>query len=465
MEIREVMGGGADPAVVAHSGPQRNNGAWRALAWTAALGVDVAMIGTAFLTANLFLNGGMFRSEDTTMLLALGGIFLLSFFYAGGYLSSSLVSIPKSLGRITLAWLASIALVLLVFFSIKTSSSLSRSLFLTIAIATPFFLWSGRAALLYIANDLLKIRLERRLVIEDGLPVQVPEGWDLARADRFGFRPDPENPVSLHNFSGLVAPYDRVVISCPTERRSAWALYLGSAACDGKLVMPELFDIVGWRVRPFEPWPTLQVSIGPMNLPARVGKRVLDLSITAPLIVLLSPVFFLVALAIKLDSPGPILFRQQRMGRHNRLFDVFKFRSMYVESTDRDGTRSASRDDDRITRVGRFIRATSIDELPQLLNVLQGDMSLVGPRPHALGSRAGTSLFWEIDMRYWLRHSVKPGITGLAQVRGYRGATPKHEDLTDRLSADLEYLDGWSLSRDLIIMLRTATVMVHRNAF
>ena len=363
------------------------------------------------------------------MLLALGGIFLLSFFYAGGYLSSSLVSIPKSLGRITQAWLASIALVLLVFFSIKTSSSLSRSLFLTIAIATPFFLWSGRAALLYIANDLLKIRLERRLVIEDGLPVQVPEGWDLARADRFGFRPDPENPVSLHNFSGLVAPYDRVVISCPTERRSAWALYLRSAACDGKLVMPELFDIVGWRVRPFEPWPTLQVSIGPMNLPARVGKRVLDLSITAPLIVLLSPVFFLVALAIKLDSPGPILFRQQRMGRHNRLFDVFKFRSMYVESTDRDGTRSASRDDDRITRV------------------------------------AGTSLFWEIDMRYWLRHSVKPGITGLAQVRGYRGATPKHEDLTDRLSADLEYLDGWSLSRDLIIMLRTATVMVHRNAF
>src|SRR3546814_2543983 len=115
------------------------------------------------------------------------------------------------------------------------------------------------------------------------------------------------------------------------------------------------------------------------------------------------------------------------MGRGNRIFRILKFRSMRVEATDANGARSASRDDDRITRVGKFIRATSIDELPQLINVLSGEMSLVGPRPHALGSTAGNELFWRVDRQYWHRHALKPGITGLAQIRGFRGAThPKH---------------------------------------
>jgi polysaccharide biosynthesis protein PslA len=129
------------------------------------------------------------------------------------------------------------------------------------------------------------------------------------------------------------------------------------------------------------------------------------------------------------------------------------------------GHRSTSRDDDRITRVGRFIRRTSLDELPQLLNVLIGDMSLVGPRPHALGSMAADRLFWEVDRRYWVRHALKPGITGLAQVRGFRGATERHEDLQNRLLADLEYLEGWNLMREVVIIVQTFRVLVHRNSF
>ncbi|MGJ3628242.1 sugar transferase [Sphingomonas sp. MMS24-JH45] len=116
-------------------------------------------------------------------------------------------------------------------------------------------------------------------------------------------------------------------------------------------------------------------------------------------------------------------------------------------------------------RVGRIIRATSVDELPQLLNVLLGSMSIVGPRPHALGSLAGQQLFWEVDERYWHRHVLKPGITGLAQVRGFRGATHLRSDLTQRLHADLEYVVDWSVLRDLAILISTFRVLVHRNAF
>ncbi|HZH06134.1 MAG TPA: sugar transferase [Lautropia sp.] len=166
-----------------------------------------------------------------------------------------------------------------------------------------------------------------------------------------------------------------------------------------------------------------------------------------------------------MDSPGPVFFRQQRMGRGNRLFSILKFRSMRSDLCDANGTRSTGRDDDRVTRVGRLIRSTSIDELPQLLNVLKGDMSLVGPRPHALGSLAGTQLFWEVDQRYWHRHACKPGITGLAQVRGFRGATNESVDLANRLHADLEYLNGWSIWRDVSILVRTFRVLVHQNAF
>lgn len=124
-----------------------------------------------------------------------------------------------------------------------------------------------------------------------------------------------------------------------------------------------------------------------------------------------------------MEDGGPILFRQRRLGRGNRYFPIYKLRTMRVEGSDAEGSRSTGRDDDRITAIGKFLRRTSMDELAQLVNVLKGEMSIVGPRPHALGSQAGEKLFWQVDNRYWQRHSLRPGITGLAQVRGFRGAT------------------------------------------
>ncbi|HSX56900.1 MAG TPA: sugar transferase, partial [Sphingomonas sp.] len=204
---------------------------------------------------------------------------------------------------------------------------------------------------------------------------------------------------------------------------------------------------------------------GPLDLLDRVVKRGFDVAVAGVALVVLSPLFVVVAALIKFDSDGPVFFKQTRIGRGNQMFSMLKFRSMRVETLDGAGNRSTSREDDRITRVGAFIRKTSIDELPQIINVLRGEMSIVGPRPHALGSRAADKLFWEVDERYWHRHSAKPGLTGLAQVRGYRGATFHEDDLTNRLQADLEYLDHWTIWRDIQIVLMTFRVLLHRNAF
>jgi len=207
------------------------------------------------------------------------------------------------------------------------------------------------------------------------------------------------------------------------------------------------------------------VSTGPLGLRARIIKRIFDILVAATGLLALAPLLIAVAVLIKLEDGGPVLFIQRRMGRGNRLFDMLKFRSMREERLDPAGERSTGRDDDRITRIGAFIRRTSIDELPQLFNVLKGDMSIVGPRPHALGSRANNKYFWDIDRQYWQRHCLKPGLTELAQVRGHRGATEHEKDLTDRLQSDFEYIAQWSLPSDVGIVLRTARVLTHRNAF
>lgn len=194
-------------------------------------------------------------------------------------------------------------------------------------------------------------------------------------------------------------------------------------------------------------------------------KRVFDLAVSLLVLPFMLPFFAIVAIAVKLDSKGPVFFRQERIGLGNRPFMIWKFRTMRTEACDANGSRSTSRDDDRITRVGHLLRRTSIDELPQIFNVISGDMSLVGPRPHALGSRAENALFWDIDQRYWERHVVKPGLTGLAQIRGFRGATEQKSDLTMRLQSDLEYVSHWSLATDIRILLSTVLVVFHKNAF
>jgi Undecaprenyl-phosphate glucose phosphotransferase len=178
-------------------------------------------------------------------------------------------------------------------------------------------------------------------------------------------------------------------------------------------------------------------------------------------LICLSPIMLGVALAIKLGSKGPILFKQKRYGFNNELIEVYKFRSMYADQTDATASKLVTRNDPRVTRVGRFIRKTSLDELPQLLNVVfAGDLSLVGPRPHAVHAKAVDRLYGEAVDGYFARHRVKPGITGWAQIHGWRGETDSQEKIQRRVEHDLYYIENWSILLDLYILARTPFALI-----
>jgi lipopolysaccharide/colanic/teichoic acid biosynthesis glycosyltransferase len=191
------------------------------------------------------------------------------------------------------------------------------------------------------------------------------------------------------------------------------------------------------------------------------SKDVFDFVLALGLLVALAPVLLIVAAAVKLSSPGPVLFSQERWGLNGTRIRVFKFRSMRVECSDALARRQTERNDPRVTRIGRFIRRTSLDELPQLLNVLRGDMSLVGPRPHALGMTVEGRPNAEVVPTYFRRYRAKPGITGLAQVKGYRGPADTTEHLTQRVRYDLEYIGSRSMLLDLRILMQTAAKVAH----
>lgn len=360
--------------------------------------------------------------------------------------------------------LAAIAVVSIVFY-LKAADEFSRMV--------SGFGTLTAAAGLAIARDLLSgvakwhcgPTASNTLVINDGgRECLIPHAFTID-AGACGLTPDVADPHALHLIALYLRNMERVVVSCAPERRQAWALVLKGAAVQGEIVDDEIHELGAVGAFRTPDYASLIIARGPLRLTNRVLKRGLDVAIAAVALIVLAPVFLLVALAIKLEDGGPVFFVQRRLGRSNGLFEIYKFRSMRAAADDRDGAVSTSRGDARTTWVGRFIRATSIDELPQLANVLIGNMSLVGPRPHALGSQAGEKLFWQVDERYWQRHALKPGMTGLAQVRGLRGATLDETDLVDRLQADLEYLDGWTIWRDLAILLATLRVLVHRKAY
>lgn len=197
-----------------------------------------------------------------------------------------------------------------------------------------------------------------------------------------------------------------------------------------------------------------------------VLKWVFDKIVGSTALVLLSPVMALVALAVKLDSPGPVFFMQNRHGFNNELIKVYKFRSMYTGQSDSNASKLVTKDDDRVTGVGKFIRKTSLDELPQLFNVLKGELSLVGPRPHALQAKAANTIYADVVDGYFARHRVKPGITGWAQISGWRGETDTHEKLQRRIEHDLYYIENWSVLFDLYILAMTPLALLKsENAY
>ncbi len=361
----------------------------------------------------------------------------------------------------------SAALLNFVGFYTKTNDDFSRAAVTLGLLFTAILLVGFRRLMAVVIARLWGGRIINRLVIDDGgSGFAMDDGVTISAAD-YHLDPASHDPFMLDRLGKLLRNQDKVVVTCQRERRGAWALALKSAGVYGEIVSEPAHALGAVGVHSYDAIDrtTLVVSTGPLGLRNRILKRGFDVVAASAGLIALSPLMIAVAALIKLEDGGPVLFVQRRLGRGNQFFDMLKFRSMRAERRDPDGDRSTARADERTTRIGAFIRRTSIDELPQLINVLRGDMAIVGPRPHAIGSRANVKYFWEVDATYWQRHALKPGLTGLAQVRGHRGTTEVEKDLTDRLQSDLEYIAGWSLQRDIGIVLRTLMVLRHDKAY
>lgn len=262
---------------------------------------------------------------------------------------------------------------------------------------------------------------------------------------------------------------DEIVLSGPVRQASVGAL-VGLAVTLVR-IFPEDRNrdaVAGPDYCRYGRWgaPAAVISWAPLRDWRAVAKRAIDITGSLAAIILFAPILIICAIAIKLDSPGPVFFMQERVGFRNQRFRMFKFRSMRNDMADTSGAQLTLRNDPRVTRIGNFLRRSSADELPQVFNVLLGDMSLVGPRPHPLSAKAGARLYEELIPNFYARYRMKPGITGLAQVSGHRGNTETEQHLIDRFHRDQAYVSQWTPLMDIAIICRTVTHLFEgTNAF
>lgn len=439
----------------------------RLRAYAAMLLVDAALINFGFAIAALAYEGLWWEPRSMLAAQVLLPLYFTIAMYNSTYGQRALGDWVFAVRQALTALFVSAALLNFVGFYTKSNAEFSRVAVSLGLIFAGVAIVASRRAVPVMIKRLWGGRTRNELVIADGGPdFDLPNAIQV-KADEYNLDPTGHDPYMLDRLGKLLRNQDKVVVSCPPERRLEWAFLLKSSGVLGEIVSEPAHQIGALGVHHYEDQDqtTLLVATGPLGLRGRIAKRAFDVIAAIFGLVLLSPILLFVALRIKLEDGGPVLFVQRRLGRGNEFFDMLKFRSMRAERLDQNGDTSTARDDDRITRTGAFMRRTSIDELPQLINVLRGEMSIVGPRPHALGSRANDKFFWEVDGQYWARHSLKPGLTGLAQVRGHRGSTEQEKDLTDRLQSDLEYIAAWSIRRDIEIVYKTLWVLRHENAF
>ncbi|WP_448658025.1 exopolysaccharide biosynthesis polyprenyl glycosylphosphotransferase [Sphingomonas sp. CJ99] len=397
--------------------------------------------------------------------LAILPIYVAAAVNARAYSSGIFSNRGSGVARAVQALVLAIGATTFIAFYMKIGESFSRGAFAIGSVVALVSLIVGRNLLLRIIRRRHGNAMFSTILISDGQQLAATGDYSMYVCADTWFTPETDCPLMYDRLARALSEADRVVVDCTPDRRHAWVNALKGANVRSEIVAPELqglgpIGVGGWGGKP-----TLVVAQAPLSGPEMAIKRLFDVCFAGVALIALLPLFAIVSLMIRLESAGPIFFVQTRIGLGNKMFAMYKFRSMRTEMCDANASTLTARNDSRVTRVGKFIRKTSIDELPQLLNVLKGDMSVVGPRPHALGARAADKLYWEIDGRYWHRHAVKPGLTGLVQVSGFRGNTENAADLENRLQADFAYMKNWSLWNDLLIIFRTFKVVVHSNAF
>lgn len=399
-------------------------------------------------------------------------------------------SVRQAWGPVLTAWLATGMFMLTLGFMLKVSGDFSRgwavlwflgggvALAVVRAIGTA---WMRRLKRQGIFNQRVAIfgaasqgdRLAKYILGNDKLTIDLVGFFDDRMPDRLP--PREVGLAMMGNLDALISQIragqiDQVIVALPWSAESRLQSVVAELAITPVRIRlaPDLASFA-FAQRPvvlLGDLPVMTLFERPISGFDQIIKKIEDMILATLILVPILPLLLIAAMAIKLDSRGPIFFRQDREGFNNRRFRIWKFRSMKTEQCEMDGIRQATRGDARITRVGRILRRTSIDELPQLFNVLSGEMSLVGPRPHAPSTRAGDRLFSDVVATYAARHKVKPGITGWAQVNGWRGETDTEEKLLKRLEHDLFYIENWSLSFDIYILLRTSVAaLLQKTAY
>ncbi|MGA2999850.1 undecaprenyl-phosphate glucose phosphotransferase [Bradyrhizobium sp.] len=444
-----------------------------------------AVIGYDLSIGNYMLVGNPFEILPSCAVGSLASLIYILRMNGNGYYGLLRSAKPRlELREILVCWFTTGLLLALIAFLLKISSAYSRGAFVIFYILAPVALLAARKAakvalaqaiaqgaigrgstvLIGEANEMAMLQSGDLLALCGALEVRrftlSQEDDELARSSK-----DARIVIAAANF---VRRHNcqQVLIALPWSdgariefiRDRVKTLPVAVRLAPDKSVRA-LADLT-WSAQTHAP--TIELQREPLSGTQRLVKRIADVVVASLVLIFLLPVMALIGIAIKLDSPGPVIFRQTRKGFNGKHFVILKFRTMTVQEN---GPKvvQATRGDSRVTAIGRLLRSTSIDELPQLWNVLRGDMSLIGPRPHAL---AHDSYFETLLRDYAFRHHVKPGITGWAQCNGARGATPTIEHIAERVKLDRWYIDNWSLSLDLLILIRTVfEVLRKRNAY
>ena len=426
----------------------------------------------------------------TPVILA-GSILGILFLQFGDcYQVPALRSVVRTLPRALAGWTLACAMLAVYLFLVPSGVALSR----------PWFLmwYASGCAVFFVSRNFVAYAIkrwsrngimERRAVIVGGGEAakqliraieQDPEN-DIHICGLFDDRDERRSPAIVAGYPKLgnidqlltfarTAHIDMLIISMPLSAearvleflKKLWVLPVDvrlAAHSNTLRFRPRAYSYAGSA-------PMLDIFDRPITDWDSVAKRIFDIVFSLIAIALLWPIMLGAAIAIKLDSKGPVIFRQKRHGFNNEEVDVFKFRSMYTDMCDPTARAAVTKGDPRVTKVGRFIRKTSIDELPQFFNVLRGDLSLVGPRPHAVTAAAHDRLFAEVVDGYFARHRVKPGVTGWAQINGWRGEIDNDEKIKRRTAFDLYYIENWSLLFDLKILFLTPLRLLNtENAY
>ena len=456
---------------------------WHSVAPVAALLDAASIVGVASLSAlayNLVIYGDPIRrGNDVHFSLEIALFYVFVRVLRGDYVYSTYTTPHLPMGRVATAWLLAFLALLSTVFLLKVGSLYSRGTALSLFVVGPVVLAvQQRLISEWLIAASRKGRLAARRVFVIGQAADLDDyrkTADVGRTGRavvdmfvLGDGADPETEAA--QLAAAVARArgsnpDDILIALPISQSEriqsvvdAFKVLPASVQLGADLLLKRYPALRTLRTGGSA---SLELVREPLTPVEQLAKRAFDVLVASTALVVLSPLLVAVAIAIKWTSPGPVLFRQDRHAYNRERFRIFKFRTMLVGS-DRGAFEQAKRDDRRFTPIGAFLRRSSIDELPQLLNVLIGDMSIVGPRPHAIAH--DNDFENRIDL-YARRHNIKPGITGWAQVNGFRGETDTEEKMRGRVEHDLAYLDHWSLVFDIKIIVMTAlSLKAHRNA-